>query len=110
MRRRSLAIFFLLFVTMLAASVTNAQERFGTLTGRVTDQQDQAVPGVTVTVTNLETGAVRTFVTDTNGQYSANDLNPGRYSVAFELSGFAKLEHPDVSIVLGRSFSLDGQL
>ena len=68
------------------------------------------MPGVTVTVTNAETAEVRTYVTDTNGQYQAVDLNPGRYNVAFELSGFAKVERPDVSVVLGRSFALDAQM
>ena len=86
MRRRSLVIFFLLLVTALSGANTTAQERFGTLTGRVTDQQGQAVPGVTVTTTNTQSGEVRTFVTDSNGVYSARDLNPGRYTVAFELS------------------------
>jgi hypothetical protein len=110
MRRRWLAIFFLAFVTVLNASVTNAQERFGTLTGKVTDQQGQAVPGVSVTVTNIQSGEVRTFVTDSNGVYSGRDLTPGRYNVAFELSGFARVERPDVSVQLGREFAIDAQM
>jgi len=110
MRRRSLVIFFLLLVTAMSGAITSAQERFGTLTGRVTDQQGQAVPGVTVNVTNIQTGEVRTFVTDANGAYSARDLNPGRYNVAFELSGFARVERPDISVQLGREFALDAQM
>ena len=110
MRRRWLAIFFLLFVTAIGTAVTNAQERFGTLTGRVTDQQGSAVPGVSVNVTNTETGEVRTYVTDANGVYLAQDLNPGRYTVAFELSGFSRVERPDVSVLLGREFTIDAQM
>src|SRR5215203_876808 len=109
MRRRSLVIFFLLLVTALAGAVT-AQERFGTLTGRVTDQQGAAVPGVTVTVTNTQSGEVRTFVTDGNGQYIAADLNPGRYTAAFELSGFSKIERSDLSVQLGRTFELNAEM
>jgi hypothetical protein len=96
--------------TIFGASATHAQERFGTLTGTVTDQQGQPVPGVTVTITNAQTREARTFVTDANGVYSARDLNPGRYSVAFELSGFARVERPDVSVQLGREFTIDAQL
>jgi Carboxypeptidase regulatory-like domain/TonB dependent receptor-like, beta-barrel/TonB-dependent Receptor Plug Domain len=98
---------------VLALAVTGpaaAQERFGTLQGRVTDQQDAAVPGVTVSVTSLSTGEVRTFVTDANGQFIAADLNPGRYKVSFQLAGFTPVERPDVSVVLGRTFEVNTQM
>ncbi len=100
----------LVAMAMAFTGLASAQERFGTLQGRVTDQQGQAVPGVTVSVTDIQSGAVRTFVTDANGQYNAPDLNPGRYNVAFELTGFSKVERNDVSVVLGRAFQLDAQL
>ena len=43
----------LVAVALVMTGLASAQERFGTLTGRVTDQQGAAVPGVTVTVTNI---------------------------------------------------------
>jgi hypothetical protein len=95
---------------MAFAGLASAQERFGALTGKVTDQQGAAVPGVTVTATNTQTGEVRTYVTNTNGQYSAPDLVPGRYTIAFELTGFSKVERPDITVLLGRSFELDAQM
>jgi hypothetical protein len=49
-------------------------------------------------------------VTNANGQFSAPDLVPGRYTVAFELTGFAKVERPDINVLLGRSFEIDAQL
>ena len=70
----------LVLALVLTAHAT-AQERFGTLQGRVTDQQAAPIPGVTVTVTSLSSGETRTFVTDANGQFVASDLNPGRYKV-----------------------------
>jgi outer membrane receptor protein involved in Fe transport len=100
----------LVALTVAITGLATAQERFGTLTGRVTDQQGASVPGVTVTVTNTQSGEVRTYVTDENGQYLAPDLNPGRYTVAFELSGFSKVERADISVLLGRSFQLDAQM
>jgi len=87
----------LLLCSLAFGTTATAQERFGTLTGKVTDQQGAAVPGVTVSTTNIATGEARLFVTDANGQYIAPDLNPGRYTVTFELTGFSKVERNDIA-------------
>jgi hypothetical protein len=97
-------------MAFLVTTVAAAQERFGTLQGTVTDQQGIAVPGVTVTITNTVSGENRTYVTDGNGQYVAPDLNPGRYNVTFELTGFSRVERSDISVLLGRTFEIDAQL
>jgi hypothetical protein len=94
----------------VAVGAASAQERFGGLTGRVTDQQGGPIPGVIVITTHVESGEIRTSVTDANGQYLAADLLPGRYSVRFELIGFSKAERSDVVIQLGRTLQLDTQL
>jgi hypothetical protein len=101
---------YLLACALVFTGLASAQERFGALTGRVTDQQGAAIPGVTVVATNTETGAVRSFVTDSNGQFNAPDLTPGRYTVRFELTGFSKVERPDINVLLGRTFQLDAQM
>jgi hypothetical protein len=101
---------FLVACALAFTGLASAQERFGGLTGRITDQQGQAIPGVTVVTTNTQTGEVRTFVTDANGQFTAPDLVPGRYNVRFELTGFSKVERNDISVVLGRTFALDTQM
>ena len=108
MHRRICALLVVLSLGM--AVVAEGQERFGTLTGRVIDQQNAAIPGVTVVATNTESGEVRTFVTDSEGRFTAPDLVPGRYTVRFELTGFSKVERPDVSVVLGRTFELDNMV
>jgi outer membrane receptor protein involved in Fe transport len=105
-RITGLLLAFALAVTGLAA----AQERFGALTGKVTDQQNAVVPGVTVTATNTQTGEARVFVTGADGMFRAPDLAPGRYTIKFELSGFTTSERPDVLVMLGREFEVNTQL
>src|SRR2546428_8854934 len=61
----------------------------GTIRGLVKDQQDLAVPGVTVTVTSPALQGPRSTVTDKEGLYTLRALPPGQYQVKFELSGFA---------------------
>jgi len=68
----------LMLVLLCAAGTTAAQERFGGIAGSVTDQQQGALPGATVTATNNQTGAVRTTVTGSDGRFQLTDLEPGR--------------------------------
>ncbi len=68
----------------------SAQEFRGSVRGTVTDATGAVLPGVTITVTNVETKVAQTTVTDGEGRYQLLYLNPGTYSVAAELSGFKK--------------------
>jgi hypothetical protein len=97
---------FALAFTSLAA----AQERFGNITGKVTDQTGAVLPGVTVTVTNNETQRSTVVVSDSNGSFYASALEPGRYTVKFELSGFVGQEAPNVILLLGTTATVDSSL
>ena len=94
----ALLVAFALAITGLAS----AQERFGNITGKVTDQTGAVLPGVTVTVTNNETQRSTVVVTDSNGSFYASALEPGRYTVKFELSGFVARRRRTSSSSLAR--------
>lgn len=87
-----------------------AQERFSGLTGTVTDASGAILPGATVNITNKQTGKVFTAVSGGDGVYRVLDLEPGRYSVRFELSGFTVSEVPDVNLLLGKTLTVDSRL
>ena len=97
-------------VLALAVVPATGQERFSGLTGTVSDASGAVLPGVTVTITNKETGKLYTLVTDADGVYRILDLEPGRYSVKYELSGFQANEVPDVVLLLGKNLSIDSAL
>ncbi len=65
-----------------------AQQTESRIIGRVLDQSQAALPGVTITVTSVQTGAVRTTVSESDGSYTITNLGPGGYTVRFELEGF----------------------
>lgn len=109
MRFRSIGV-LLLGLILVSFSAANAQERFGALTGKVTDPQDAAIPGATITVTNKTSGVVHTAVTGTDGVYRILDLEPGRYQVVAEISGFQKAEDQNVLVLLGRSIEFSPKL
>jgi hypothetical protein len=109
MRLRSIGI-LLLGLILASFTAANAQERFGGLTGVITDPSGAAVPGATVTATNKTSGKVRTSVTTADGSYRILDLDPGRYVVIAELSGFQKAEDDNVLILLGRNIEFSPKL
>ena len=73
-----------LFLRTLAYGQTTA----GTILGTVSDESGARVPGVTVTITNLDTGIVRSAISDEAGRYRAPSLGLGNYEVKAELAGF----------------------
>ncbi|HWR16009.1 MAG TPA: TonB-dependent receptor [Terriglobales bacterium] len=87
-----------------------SQERFGNVTGVVTDASGAVVPDVTVTVTNKSTNRVFTAKTRNDGTFNANDLEPGRYSLLFQKTGFSRYEVPDVMVMVGRTVNVQAQL
>jgi hypothetical protein len=101
---------YLVAFAIALTGLASAQERFGGITGRVTDQQGAAVPGVTVTATNNETGRAAVVVSDGEGVYAVRTLEPGRYTVKFELTGFVAQEAQNVSVPLGATITSDAQM
>ena len=97
-------VFVLLVIAVASAS---AQSTTGDISGTVRDQSHAILPGVTVQVVNLETGATRSIVTDSEGRYRALNLPPGRYKVTAELSGFSKTAVDQVVVQIGRDTTVD---
>ncbi len=62
----------------------------GTVDGTVKDSSGGALPGVPVLLTNLETNQVRNATTNELGYFFFPLVNPGRYEVTAEKSGFKK--------------------
>ncbi len=95
---------------LLFSPAVNAQERFSDIVGTVVDQSGGAIGGVTVTVTNIKTQRKVVLATAPNGDYYARGLEPGRYSLTFESTGFAAKEAPDVNLLLGKTLRVDATM
>ena len=63
------------------------------IAGAVYDQSHAVVGGATVSVTDVARGDTRTLVTDSGGEYAANNLIPGIYSVKAEAKVAADPEY-----------------
>jgi hypothetical protein len=84
-------------VLALSVSLT-AQEYRASLLGVVTDSSGAAVPQAAVRVTNIESGVASTALTNNDGSYLVPFLNPGRYSLAVELTGFKAYERSPIEL------------
>ncbi len=86
----------------LAVGVAAAQGTGATLAGTVLDATKAAMPGVTVTVRQVETGARRVLVSDGQGRFQAPSLESGTYEVSAELSGFQTAVRDGLQLSVGQ--------
>ena len=89
------------------APAASAQVDTGGISGAVVDATGGALPGVSVTVTNLSTGVARTTVTNEVGRYQVTALQPAAYSVKAELQGFGTIVRPQVTVNIGSTIDVN---
>ena len=75
-------------VVLLLAVAVAGQTNKGGISGTVMDQNGAAIPGATVTVTNVGTGQKQTLTTSEDGAFQVTSLDPVVYSVTVEAAGF----------------------
>jgi Carboxypeptidase regulatory-like domain len=106
-RFKTKALFFFslllaVFVCMTASNSALAQVSTAAMTGNVVDSSGSAVAEATITVTNLETGTVRTATTDEGGYYQVLSLPVGRYEVKADKEGFSAAVQTGINLVVGQ--------
>jgi hypothetical protein len=102
--------FRLLFVLSLLLAtpfipVSGAQTT-GSISGTVQDANGGVLPGVTVTVRNVQTEFVRSDVTGPEGRFVIAALPPGEYQARADLSGFRPYVRRDLHLTIGQTLSL----
>ncbi|HYT67209.1 MAG TPA: TonB-dependent receptor [Vicinamibacterales bacterium] len=102
---RLLAALLLLGTSLPAAAQSQAIN--GSIEGTIKDTSGAALPGVTVTITNTETGAQRAVITGERGQYRAPLLPLGKYDVVAQLQGFKKFEQKGITLQAGQTALID---
>ena len=90
----------LLPLVLLACSFAHAQVT-AAISGKVEDATGMAVQGAVVTITSLETGAIRTTSTDQNGTFTVTSLPLGAQEVKAAKQGFKAALRTGVSLELG---------
>ncbi len=97
-------------VMVMCVGAISAQEFRATVTGRVTDPDGLAIPGVVITATNTQTNETAATASSEQGAYSLPFLKPGIYTITAELEGFRKHTQEKVELQVGQTITLPIQL
>ena len=100
-------LFLATFAFLLFSGAALAQTTAGRVLGTLTDQSGAAVPGATVSVTDVQRGTARTVTTDDSGDYAIPDLQPGSYKIHVEARGFKAAERPSVQVEVASDVRAD---
>src|SRR6201998_4981527 len=93
----------------LAGSVHAQNSKSGDIRGTVTDSSGAVLPGVSVTVTNNDTGVVTKYVTNKDGLYDTHSLLPGSYTLTFNKQGFDTVERGRIALQV-ETITIDARL
>lgn len=105
------AITIILGITMLAASlILHAQITTGKLRGYVTDENGEALPGVTIEVDSLSLMKSLGQVTDSSGVYRFPYLPPGRYNISAKIEGFGTSLVKNIPVQVGKTSTINVEM
>lgn len=90
-----------------SAIIPQSQAQGGQIEGTVRDQNQALVVMALVTVSNNETGATRSAVTDESGLYRFPLLPLGTYRIVVESENFKKLIREGIVLTTGQTATID---
>jgi hypothetical protein len=102
-----LRIPLLLLIGMALLSATAYSQGKASIVGTVTDPSGGVIPGAKITITNTETGLVRSTVTNSSGSYAARELAIGHYTVRAEAQGFKAYEQTGITLNVNDTVKAD---
>src|SRR6266436_2839458 len=106
--RHRLTLLTLFMVLSCLASVR--AQISASIKGIVTDSSGAPVPSATVKTKNLETGAIRSGITDDLGRYLVLALPVGEYQVRVAKPGFQDAVRSGIHLVVGQEANVDLRL
>ena len=90
-----------LLALILCSSPAMAQVQTADIVGRIADMSHAVIPGAAVTVTNLDTGLIRSAKANATGEFIVSSLPIGRYSVKVVSEGFETYTVPELILSQG---------
>src|SRR6476660_3430771 len=95
---RSFSIGIVIFILSCASLLAQSTAQ---ISGTVRDQTGAVLPGVEVTVTQTDTGLMRSVVTNETGSYTMPNLPVGPYRLEAALPGFSTFAQTGIVLTVG---------
>jgi len=83
------------------------QTTTASISGEVRDASGAVISGAALTITNVETGLVRTTTSDATGRYRVQNLAVGSYQVEATFSGFKSVTRRGITLTVGQAAVVD---
>jgi hypothetical protein len=84
-----------------------AQSSYGSVVGTVKDPSGAVVPGAKTVLTDVDTSEIKSVTTDASGDYQFVNLQPGRYKVDVDVTGFSHLRREGVQVAVAVATRVD---
>lgn len=102
MSKKTEQILTLILFSACAGSGFGQATNSGDIRGTVTDPSGAVVPGVTITVKDIDKDVSRTVVTDAAGLYNTGPIVPDHYLLTFTKQGFSTLQQGPITLNVGQ--------
>lgn len=96
---------FLLALALMSSAAYG--QSTASIVGTATDQSGAVIPNARITITNIETGLVRSTTTNSTGSYAAHELPIGQYRIHAEGSGFRSYETTGITLNVNDTIRAD---
>jgi outer membrane receptor protein involved in Fe transport len=98
----------LTLVLQIAPTIpADAQATDAVISGTATDARGAALPNVSITARNTDTGSTRTVITGSEGHYRITALPTGKYELLAQRDGFTTTQVRDIVLTVGQEFERD---
>lgn len=98
-------------MVMMLGSIMFAQVTTSGITGTITDEAGNTLPGATVLATHVPSGTVYGTITDKDGMFQLLGMRTGGpYKVEVSYIGSNKETYTDITLTLGNAYNLNAQL
>ena len=108
--RRLTLLIGLVLMFSASASISYAQQVFGSIFGTVTDPNGAVVINAKVTITDVNKGTKFEVVTDSVGNYNKGQLVPDAYTVAIEAPGFSRVLSSELEVRVDEAARFDASM
>ncbi len=105
-----LAPLAVLALVLMPPAMAQSSTTAGAVVGTVTDPSGAVVPKAEVLLTNLDTNAAQTQVTNDAGGYVFPNVPPGNYRVTVRLAGFRTAEVSNLVVEVNKSYTVPVKL